>query len=56
MLQLELSEKHRKVLAETIDSSLSQLRDEIAHTDTHDYRELLIKRREALTAIRSKLQ
>lgn len=56
MLQLELSDKHRKVLAETLDSSLSQLRDEIAHTDTRDYREHLIKRRDMLTAIRSKLQ
>lgn len=56
MMQLELSERQRKLLAEMLDASLSDLGNEITHTDTRDYREFLRKRREALTTIRSKLQ
>lgn len=55
MMNLELNENEKKVLADILDSSISGLADEISHTDTRDYREFLKKRRESLERIRSKL-
>jgi len=55
MMRLELNEAEEKVLAETLESSLSRLRDEISHTDTHDYREFLKERKEILVKLREKL-
>jgi hypothetical protein len=56
MMNLELSQKEQTVLAETLDSSLSSLRDEISHTDTFEYRKFLEERREVLIRIRDLLQ
>lgn len=55
MLQLELNDAEEKVLADTLESSLSRLRDEIAHTDSHDYREFLKDRKVILTKLHEKL-
>lgn len=55
MLNLKLNETEGKVLAETLDSSLSRLGDEISHTDSIDYREFLKKRREVLEKLRKML-
>lgn len=55
MMSLELNEKEMKILAETIDSSINGLADEINHTATRDYRDFLKKRRETLEKIREKL-
>jgi len=55
MLNLKLNDSEGKILAETLDTSLSHLRDEISHTDSHDYRELLRKRREILEKLRQQL-
>lgn len=55
MLQIKLNEQERSLLAETLDSSLSTLSDEIAHTDTREYREYLVARREQLNRIRTLL-
>ena len=55
MKRLELSEAEKEVLADTLESSLSRLGDEISHTDSHDYRELLKDRKVILARLREKL-
>jgi hypothetical protein len=56
MMNLELSQKERSVLVETLDSSLFSLSDEISHTDTFEYRQFLEDRRNVLIKIRDSLQ
>lgn len=55
MMQLKLSAVEEKVLAETLESSLSRLVDEIAHTDAYDYREVLKERKAILVKLRERL-
>jgi hypothetical protein len=55
MMLLELNESEEKVLADTLDSSLSMLGNEISHTDTYEYREFLKERKEILVSLRKKL-
>ncbi len=55
MNNLQLSDEERKVLADVLDASLSELGDEISHTDTRDYRQFLKDRKEVLTKIRGML-
>ncbi len=55
MMRLELNDAEEKVLADTLEKSLSRLRDEISHTDTFDYREFLKERKEMLIKLREKL-
>jgi hypothetical protein len=55
MMRLYLNEAEEKVLAEALDSNLSRLRDEISHTDAHDYRVFLKERKEILIKLREKL-
>lgn len=54
-MKLELNQTEEQVLAETLESSLSRLQDEIAHTDSRDYRETLKERKEVLRNLRSRL-
>ena len=53
MIDLKLNNTERKVLSETLEKSLSQLRDEICHTDSFEYRDMLKKRKEVLIKIQS---
>jgi len=55
MMNLELSDKQRTALADMLDTSLSALHDEISHTDTREYREMLRERQDVLTEIRTRL-
>jgi len=55
MMNLKLNDSEGKILAETLDVSLSRLGDEISHTDSRDYRELLKQRRDILEKLRQKL-
>ena len=55
MMRLELNDAEEKVLADTLESSLSRLGDEISHTDAYDYREFLKERKEILVKLREKL-
>jgi hypothetical protein len=54
-MRLELNDTEEKVLADTLEKSLSRLGDEISHTDSHDYREFLKDRKEVLVKLREKL-
>lgn len=55
MMHIELNDTEEKILAEALDSVLINLRDEISHTDGHDYREFLKERKGVLTTLREKL-
>ncbi|BCX81279.1 hypothetical protein MIT9_P0857 [Methylomarinovum caldicuralii] len=48
MIQLDLSEKERNHLIEALESYLSDLRYEIADTDSADFRERLKEKKAAL--------
>jgi hypothetical protein len=45
MIDLKLNNTEKKVLSETLVRSLSQLHDEISHTDSTEYRDMLKKRK-----------
>ena len=55
MKRLQLNDAEKEVLADTLESSLSRLGDEISHTDSYDYRELLKDRKVILARLREKL-
>lgn len=55
MIELKLTDAEEKVLAETIESSLGRLQDEISHTDARDYRDFLKERKEILLKLKEKL-
>ncbi len=54
-MKLELNQTEERVLADTLESSLKQLQDEISHTDARDYRQLLKARQAILQSLRGKL-
>ena len=55
MIELKLNKNESTVLYETLDRSLSQLHDEICHTDSTEYRDMLKNRREVLLKIQGLL-
>jgi hypothetical protein len=56
MLYLELNEAEQRILAELLDSDISELRLEIANTDNAAYRAMLKQREQMLRQILAKLQ
>ena len=54
-MRLDLNNTEEKVLAETLESSLSRLKDEISHTDAYDYREFLKERKKILVKVFERL-
>ena len=56
MAQLTLGTEETKVLAETLRSFLSDLRMEVSHTDSYDFREMLKRREEVLGGILAELE
>ena len=54
-MKLELNQTEERVLADTLESSLNRLQDEISHTDANDYHQLLKARKSILQALRDKL-
>ena len=55
MIEIKLSNTQKKVLNETLATSLNQLHDEITHTDSTEYRDMLRKRKEILLKIQGLL-
>ena len=51
MIQLDITEEERQVLAGVLQSYLSDLRMEIANTDSYDFRQLLKDRKEVLEKV-----
>ncbi len=56
MIQLDLLDEERQVLLELLESALSDLRMEIAHTDRMDFREMLKGRKAVLSKVIEALQ
>ena len=56
MLQIDLTEKQNEYLIELIEGTISDLRMEIAHTDSPFYKDKLRNRKDDLGAILEKLK
>ena len=50
-LELDLSEEERRILQEVLDAAVSDLRMEIADTDSYDFRQMLKGRKLALMKV-----
>ncbi len=48
MIQLDLGDEERQILLEVLETALSDLRMEIADTDSMDFREMLKGRKEVI--------
>lgn len=48
MLEVELTPEEKEMLREMLESEISDLSEEIAHTDSFDYRDALRQRRGVL--------
>jgi hypothetical protein len=51
MIQLDINPQEQKILKEVLESYLSDLRMEIADTDSQDYREKLKHRKDVLNKV-----
>lgn len=51
MIELELSGEERRILREVLEAAASDLRMEIANTDSYDFREMLKERKRALRKV-----
>lgn len=56
MLMLQLNDREAETLAEVLRSYLAELRSEVVHTDSHDYREGLKAREVVLKEIIAKVE
>lgn len=56
MITLDINPEEQQILAEIVDSTISDLGMEIADTDQKDYREVLKKRKSVLMKISQALQ
>lgn len=50
-LELELSDDERRILEEVLDAAVSDLRMEIADTDSYDFRQMLKGRKHTLIKV-----
>ena len=55
-MKIELNDNECRALREVLESYLSELTSEIAHTDVRDFRENLKDKRTLIEAIASRLQ
>lgn len=56
MMKLELNEQELAELESALSREISELGDEIAHTDAHEFKERLKLRRKLLSEILAKLK
>lgn len=56
MTQVDFSVEEKKLLEELVGKEISDLRTEISHTDVHEYKEGLKKRKQNLIRCLEKLQ
>lgn len=56
MVELRLDDEARRVLADTLEIYLSDLRMEISHTDRLDFRNMLKKKRDILDGVLQQLR
>ncbi len=55
MPSIELSGPEQQLLVETLQADLRELRDEIRHTDDHDFKDSLKQREKTLVGVLAKL-
>jgi hypothetical protein len=55
MYHIELSGEELSVLRETLENHVEEMRVELAHTDTHEFKKILKHRMEVLEHIHSRL-
>ena len=55
MLSLTLNDEERELLADVLREAISDLRMEIADTDSHDYRTMLHRREDLLKQMAARL-
>ncbi len=56
MTKLELNNEEHEVLVPALERELADLRDEISHTDSNDFKEMLKHRRMILSGILGKVR
>jgi hypothetical protein len=56
MSTITLSDQQQQLLVELLDREIPSLRDEILHTDDHDYRESLKEREAAIKELLNRLK
>ena len=56
MKTFTFTEEEQRLLVEILDKEIPSLRDEIVHTDDHDYREFLKEREKRLNDLVRKLK
>jgi len=56
LVQLTLNQEEAELLQSTLESCLSELRTEIAHTDRRDYREMLRRQQTRLKSLLQQLE
>ena len=56
MSTIDLSDKEQQLLVELLDREIPSLRDEILHTDDHEYREFLKEKENSVKALLGRLQ
>jgi len=56
MSTITLSDKEQQLLIELLDREIPNLRDEILHTDEHDYREFLKEREASIKELLERLK
>ena len=56
MSTINLSDKEQQLLVELLDREIPNLRDEIFHTDDHEYREFLKERENSIKELLGRLK
>jgi hypothetical protein len=56
MSTVDLSDKEQQLLVELLDREIPNLRDEILHTDDHEYREFLKEKENSIKALLGRLR
>jgi len=56
MSAIDLSDKEQQLLVELLDREIPSLRDEILHTDDHEYREFLKEKENSIKALLGRLK
>ena len=54
-MQIDISDVERTILIEVVDKAFGELKEEIYHTETYEYKDQLKEREAALASLREKL-
>jgi hypothetical protein len=54
-MTLDLDVEHARVLLETVESAIGEVKEEIYHSETQEFKEGLRRRKEILSSIRDQL-